>query len=426
MARERRPSGGASLDSLPGRCKMNAMLRARVCDPLGPRWLRILAPAVAGMLVAVPPFAPGPRHVCAAASLLGAAVFFGRRLFRIRNAARSGGVLVHPGSIEIVGAGLLDQPVRAASLVGASSARTKEGVTLALVRRGSTDRPLVLDFEREADLEAVRRALGLGHFGFGEVGWPTRVRGTALQGSALLALAWLAISVCSVFDQELPAFGLALFVLPATVVALLVACLQNPQGPRVALTSAGLRFTDLPVWIPPIRYADVLAASVDPTGVRLTTNAGPMLIPMGQSLPEERAHLVAQILSAAARARGEGPPPPPLPGPLARLAPRGESERAWLERIDAAAASIASAEGYRGSGLDPKDLWVALESPDAPARVRAAAARVLARVAPNEAKTRVAQVLACDRDERACACIRVALEDDVELAARELEALRFR
>ena len=170
----------------------------------------------------------------------------------------------------------------------------------------------------------------------------------------------------------------------------------------------------------------MLDASVDPAGIRLTTNAGPVHIPMGQSLPEERAHLVAQILSAASRARGEGPLPPTLPAPLARLAPKGESERAWLQRIDAAAASIASAEAYRGSDLDPRDLWAALESPDAPARVRAAAARVLARVAPDEAKTRVAQVLASDRDPRACACIRVALEEDVETAARELEALRHR
>ena len=144
---------------------------------------------------------------------------------------------------------------------------------------------------------------------------------------------------------------------------------------------------------------------------------------MGNSLPEEREHLAAQILSAAARARGEGPPPPVLPPPLARLAPRGETERAWLQRVDGAAASISEASAYRGNELDPKDLWLALESPDAPTRVRAAAARVLARVDPEEAKKRVASVLACDRDAHACAVIRVALEDDVDVAARELEEL---
>ena len=91
-----------------------------------------------------------------------------------------------------------------------------------------------------------------------------------------------------------------------------------------------------------------------------------------------------------------------------------------------AAASIVSAasgDAYRGSDLDPEDLWTALENPDVPARVRAAAARVLARVAPEEAKKRVASVLACDRDAEARAYIRGVLEEDVETAARDLEVL---
>jgi hypothetical protein len=55
--------------------------------------------------------------------------------------------------------------------------------------------------------------------------------------------------------------------------------------------------------------------------------------------------------------------------------------------------------------------------------MRAAAARVLARVVPEEAKTRVAQVLATEHDAYARACIRIALEEDVDVAARELERL---
>ncbi len=402
---------------------MRWMLRARVCDPLGPRWIRALTPALAALLVVLPPFSPGEPAVRATAALLGVALFFGRRMMRLNFRARDASVQIHAGSIEIADAGPLDQPIYASDIIAASTARTANGVALALVRRGSVERPIVLDFAEQAELDVVRRALGLGHFGFGIVGWPTRVRSTALQGSTWLAFAWLAIAASSAFNLPLLAFTLALVVLPATVVALLVACLQDPRGPRVALTAAGIRFSDLPAWAPPVRYADVLDVTADDAGVHLTTNGGPIAVPMGKSLPEERQHLAAQILSAAARARGEGPPPPPIPAPLARLAPRSESERDWLQRIDAAAASIASADAYRGSDLDPKDLWVALENPDAPARVRAAAARVLAQVSPDEAKTRVAQVLACDRDEHACACIRVALEDDVDVAARELEEL---
>lgn len=402
---------------------MKKMLRARVCDPLGPRWVRTIAPALAAMMIVLPPFAPGSAVLRATIALLGAALFFARRMVRPRFRARDASVGIHPGSIEIAGAGPLDQFVHTSDVIASSSARTAAGVAIALVRQGATERPLVLEFASEDDLGAVRRALGLGHFAFGEVSWPTQVKTTALQGSPLLALAWLAIAVSSALSFTVLAFTLALVVLPSTLVALLVACLQDPRGPRVTLTAAGARLSDLPPWTPPVRYAEVLAALVDTDGVMITTRAGLFMIRMGKSLPEEREHLAAQILSAAARARGEGPPPPALPAPLARLAPSGESARAWLQRVDGAAASLSTASAYRGYELDPKDLWQALESPDAPTRVRAAAARVLARVAPDEAKTRVAHVLACDRDAHACAVIRVALEDDVDVAARELEEL---
>jgi hypothetical protein len=402
---------------------MKRMLPARVCDPLGPRWVRTIAPALAAMMIVLPPFSPGSESLRATVALLGAALFFGRRLVRPRFRARDARVTVHAGSIEIADAGLLDQFVHTADVVAASSARTATGVSIALVRRGSTERPLLLDVASEDELAEVRGALGLGHFAFGDVSWPTQVKTTTLQGSPWLAAAWLAIAICAACALTLLAFTIALVVLPATLVALLVACMQDPRGPRVTLTAAGARLSDLPPWLPPVRYGDVLAASVDADGVLLTTTAGPVTIRMARSLPEEREHLAAQVLSAAARARGEGPPPPALPAPLARLAPSGESARAWLQRVDGAAASISAAGAYRGYELDPKDLWRALESPDAPTRVRAAAARVLARVAPDEAKKRVAHVLACDRDAHACAVIRVALEDDVDIAARELEEL---
>ena len=399
------------------------MLHARVSDPLGPRWTRTVAPALAAMLIVLPPFVVGDEGARATATLLGAALFFARRLFRIRHRARDAGVRVFPGSIEIVGAGILNQRVRACDVLGASIARRAGRGLLALVRRGSAERPLVLDLDSDADLEAVRRGLGLGHSGFGQVGWPTQARNTALQGSTALAVAWLTIALSSAFDLTLLGFALVLVVLPATIMALLVACLQNPHGARVTLSAAGIQFTELPIWLPPIRYADVIATSVEAGGVVLTTSHGAVRVPMGRSLPEEREHLAAQILSEAARARGEEAPAPALPRTVARLAPQDETERAWLQRLDEAAASMASADAYRGSDIHPRDLWAALEDPDAPVRVRAAAARVLARVAPEQAKTRVAQVLACARDPRASACIRIALEDDVETAARELQNL---
>jgi hypothetical protein len=399
------------------------MLRVRVCDPLGPRWIRAAVPALAATMVVLPPFMPGSASLRATIALLGAALFFARRLIHPRFPVREANVDIHPGSIEIIGAGVLDQFVHASDVVAASSARTAAGVSLALVRRGSTERPLVLDFGDDDALTDVRRALGIGHFAFGEVSWPTKSRTNALRGSTVLALAWLAMAISSAVGMTLLAFTLALVVLPSTLIALLLACVQDPRGDRVTLTSAGALLTDRPPWVPPLGYADVLAATPDADGVMLTTRAGFVLVPMPRSLPEEREHLAAQILSAAARARGEGSPLPALSPGVVRLAPNGETTRAWLQRIDGAAASLSSATAYRGYELDPKELWQALESPDAPTRVRAAAARVLARVAPDEAKHRVADVLACDRDAHACAVIRVALEEDVDVAASELDAI---
>jgi hypothetical protein len=139
--------------------------------------------------------------------------------------------------------------------------------------------------------------------------------------------------------------------------------------------------------------------------------------------PLEREHFAAQIRDAARRARGEGSPPPDVPASVAVLAPRDEAHRAWLERVDATAASLARADGYRDLGVDEGDLWTALESPDAPVPLRSAAARVLARVAPETAGPRIAEVLAREHDVGARNRIRVALEEDVDLAARQLERL---
>ncbi|MDP9149199.1 MAG: hypothetical protein M3O36_04555, partial [Myxococcota bacterium] len=133
------------------------------------------------------------------------------------------------------------------------------------------------------------------------------------------------------------------------------------------------------------------------------------------------------------------------------LAPRDEPKRVWLERLDATAAAQAGSrcagephpsssaassrcaplpsgsarDAYRRVDLDTNDLWDALENPDASASIRAAAARVLARVAPHEGK-RIVRVLVNERDDQARATMGAALEEDTEAAARRLEKLGSR
>jgi hypothetical protein len=84
---------------------------------------------------------------------------------------------------------------------------------------------------------------------------------------------------------------------------------------------------------------------------------------------------------------------------------------------------MAQGDGYRQTGVDERDLWTAMESPDAPPSLRAAAARILARVAPAEAGDRISRVLAMEHDRDTKQHIRVALEEDVDVAARELDRL---
>ncbi len=402
------------------------MLRARLCDPQGPGWTRAMPALAALAAIALGLLLPGEARVRATVALAGIALLFGRRLLSLRHVPRQVELRLGPARVDIVGAGPLQQRVRAWDLTGASTARTDRGVALALVRRRAPERPLVLEFDAEADLEAVRRSLGIGHRGFGDVSWPTtRIGNTRAVALTILAFPWLALAMSAAAGDAWLALMVVLPLVPATSVILVSAAVFGTSpGPRVALTQEAVLVIGRWGTATRIRYADVTGATARPHGIAVETRTRTLAVPMGGSLAEERDHLVAQSRSAAQRARGEGPPPPRLPAPVAMLAPDSENGRTWLERVDAAAASLlASDSAYRQSGLRDEDLWSALESPDAPTPVRAAAARVLARVAPDEAKTRIADALAANRDQYADAFIRIALEDDVDAAARDLQRL---
>jgi hypothetical protein len=192
--------------------------------------------------------------------------------------------------------------------------------------------------------------------------------------------------------------------------------------PRVVLTPQGVHvFAKGSGALLP--WSTIVDAKVEGAGLAIETRGGREIVPMRGALPREREHMAAQLRSGAARARGEGPLPPELPASVAVLSPRDEGRRAWLERLDATAASLSQGDGYRQSSVEARDLWTVLESPDAPPSLRAAAARILARVAPEEAGDRIAKALAMEHDPETRQHIRVALEEDVDVAARELDRL---
>jgi hypothetical protein len=315
----------------------------------------------------------------------------------------------------------LASDLRAASTAQLSDQRCG----IALVRHEEGDPLLWLELDSEDDVDRIRRALGVGHAGFGQLRWPPR-RGVfhnrATAADMLASLGWLAIIAAVCLGETEVALGLLLPVVPLTLVAMVLATAANPGRQVLALTPQGIDalVDGEAVHLPWSRVVDV-ETSGDALVIR--TAEGDKRIRMRSALANEREHVAAQVRSAARRSRGEGPLPPEISPSLAILSPRDEGKREWLERIEGTAAAMAHGEGYRHVGVEPRDLWSALESPDTPAPVRAAAARILARIAPEEAGERIARALAMEHDADTRRRIRVALEEDLDVAAHELELL---
>jgi hypothetical protein len=396
----------------------------RVCDPHGPHRLRnprFFVPTLALALLFLGPLLPFAAPVRAMAPLLGVALLFARLSLRLRE--REGTLELQPDRVTLR-AGPLSQTIRAADVRAASTARTARGFALAIVRRDAEKRPILLEVDRAEQLDAIRRSLKLGYFGFGEISWPTRAGAARVLGSApslLLGTGWAVMALAAACGNAALVLTLASAAVPLSGLVLLAIAIPWSPRPRVTLTQDAVTLLDVS-GPHTVAYRDVVAVDFEPRRLTLRAPAGELAIPTEELLAEERDHVHAQIECAMERAHGKGYPPE-LPAPLAFLIPRDESTRAWLERVDAAAASLGEGRAYRQADVSAEDLWIALESPDAPPTLRVAAARVLARVAPRDASVRIGQVLAAERDHGTRARIRVGLEDDVDVAARELDRL---
>ncbi len=165
-------------------------MHARIDDPIGPIWLRaspllVAFALVAGFVAVAIPYGLA-REAMAAALLLGAVVLAVPTLLP-RVAPRDALVVPGDGYIDVMNAGLLSQRIRTRDVIAASAARTMGGAAIALVPRGRRRRPLVLDFENGDDVQRVRDALGVGHFGCGTLEWTT-ARGDVASATKLLRL----------------------------------------------------------------------------------------------------------------------------------------------------------------------------------------------------------------------------------------------
>jgi hypothetical protein len=401
------------------------MLRARVCDPAGPRAWRAAAIVGALPLTVVALVLPLPVVPRIVAMLLGVAWLVLGRVVVPRLRPTSCSVELEEDAIRLRSAGVRGQRIAARDIRGASTAQLGDGFALGVVRYAEGDPPLWLQLGSREDLEGVRRALRIGHAGFGAIDWPPQ-RGifhtTPTTLDSIAGIGWLVMILAVCLENAELALSLALFVVPLTLVAMALAAMIRPRRNAVSLTPTGVQ-TAVGGVVTVSTWSSVTDARVEGNTLLVMTDEGRATVPMREATPDEREHMAAQIRSGVQRARGEGPLPSGVPASLAVLVPRDEPTRAWLERIDATAASMAHGEGYRHAGIEERDLWSALESPDAPAPLRAAAARVLARVAPQQAGDRIARAVAAEHDRETQSRLRVALEEDVELAASELDRL---
>ena len=391
-------------------------IAATIHDPMGPRWSRLVAPFFAAVLVV---FGFSPVTVV----LVPLLVLANQRWFP-RYRPRACTLHVEPGRVHVRGAGVLNQTLRTRKVSAFSVAKAaKGGAAIALRRNDRAGMSTLFDVASAADAERVRTALGIGSGGVGYLAFtlrPSQVSVLEHIGGLLLLLFGIAGLGLALLFGSWPVMLLALAIVPLLH--------PRPSGPQILFDRDHVRVPGRNS-IRDIRYAEIAAVAAAPGALSITRRAGEQVsVPVdvtGRSLhgmdAVELEHVAAQLDAAAQRAQKGALPDDDSVERLAILRQNGDGARQWLARLDATAEMmVAGRGGYRGPTFDERELFRVMESPDADAELRGAAARVLVRAAPG-ARRRIDAVLASIRDVTAEKRVRILLEPDVEKASVELD-----
>ncbi len=409
-------------------------MRVAFSDPQGPLLWRIApyaAPVVLFLFACFGPVFNGTTAALVAA--LAIALFNVVGILPLRQVrVRSSELVTGPGFIEIKKAGTRSQRIDARSIVGGTTARTDTGIlfTFSHVKR---DQPVALEVENDGDADRIRHALGIGHGGFGTVGWrtvPSSSSKAGFWGCLITAAIGFFIVGLGFFVSGEAAGIAALLTNQGALLAMvlsLVGYFARPPPPSVVMVAEGLRIQTRQGWFT-LPYDHVRRIEPVEGGLRFTVpppyHAVDVETAGDQLGPDDRDGLIKQIMSAAARARGLGASKNDVTGRVDSLRRNGESPRDWLARLDMAGRMLqASTAGYRGHTLDTEDLWTVLEDPEADADLRAAAARVLRHSEQPETRVRIDAAVAAVRDESVNRRLRIAIQDDVDNASQELAML---
>jgi hypothetical protein len=408
-------------------------MRARVLDPVGPLRFRALPWLLGPLTFLLACFLPLGDVASFSMFVASGALFCVTPFIPFRGKPHEAELVFRPGAVEIKKAGRANQKIRAKDILGATTALVPDGVLLTLNHKKRKSVPIQMIVKDLESVKKVRDALGIGHDGFGTVFFPTDSRAAetgdgVLRGLSLIG--FIAAFIARVAGESSDLYmTLAVLSIIGGVIGLLIkASGASAVAPYVAMRADGVHVFGSAGWRV-IPYASIANIDERPEGLMISLHGyPPVLVPAkatrfmyhGMSV-EERKLAIAQILSASQRAHGAAPPKPNVTTRVDVLKRNGEAARSWLARLDVAAQTVGNA-GYRGGQIEEQDLWTILEDPDGEVEMRAASARVLRNRGP-DARARVETIVGAVRQDAAQKRIRIALEDDIEAAGQQMEAL---
>ena len=338
-------------------------------------------------------------------------------------------VQVEEGAVQIRREGGRTERLLARRIQALSTAQSPAGPVVA-VRPWSLGfaprSPVLIEVEQAAQAEALCDALAVGNRGHGALEWypqPRHEASTQRRIAWLMvigALAGLLFWSLGVWPQPMPEMSLA------GALGLHALLLLSRSRRKIRLDQHGVDLSGLAIGWGRVPYGGIEDALVEGRELvlRLTPPHGVIRVAEDRFdglSGEELEHLAEQLRCAAQRTRGLGPTVQDREATLEGLKRGGESIPGWLQRLDAQAAALRSG-AYRSDGLNASELWDTLDDHDAPAEIRVAAARVLLRVEPEQARLRVASLAQAQREASAREALAVAAEaEDLEELAHRLE-----
>lgn len=420
---------------------MSLPIEARVHAPTAPLWQRTTAYVVGWAFIASGLVALDSFPIADALLAMGASILFGASIFLNRQNAKSARIYLTSGRMVIRSSRSLPRVVTTRALRGAVVSRFDTGAderfVLTLAEKHSLRSPISIELTTERAAKDIRKALGIRRDGFGEVDWsltPTLLdQHDGYARIAAFVSCLLLVVAPSIFRWStlgaLFGIGMAAIIFSSLVSAARL----GRRAPAIILTPTRFELRHRGI-VERLRYDEIRSVSdagttftLEPATDRMLSDGGsvacrPARWARSGMRADERAIMLAHLRGAIVQANASSPTTDDDAFQIDQLQRGQSSVIDWLARIDALAATQ-SEPGYRGSSITEEDLWRAVESHETAADVRAAAARLLIRISPENSHDRVASVLTSIHDDAERAHVRAALDTDLDAAAREIEAI---